>query len=73
MDFGKGQEPMAIAAVINKGRLQRRLDPRHLGKIDISRQLPLVYSFKIELFDTVSIDHNNPSFLGMGGVDKHFL
>ncbi len=30
---------MAIAAVIDEGRLQRRLDPRYLGKIDVSSKL----------------------------------
>ena len=36
MDFRKREEAVAIPAVIDKGRLQRRLDARHLRKIDVS-------------------------------------
>ena len=36
MDFAERQEPVAIAAVIDEGRLQRRLDARHLRQIDIA-------------------------------------
>ena len=42
MNFGKGQEAVAVAAVIHEGRLQRRLDARHLGEIDIAPELLLV-------------------------------
>jgi len=31
MNFGEGQEAVAIAAVIDERGLQRRLDPRNLG------------------------------------------
>ncbi len=36
MDFGKRQKAVAVAAVIDKGGLQRRLDARHLGQINIA-------------------------------------
>ena len=36
MDFGEGEEAVAVAAVIDERRLQRRLDPRYLGEIDVS-------------------------------------
>ena len=36
MYFSEGQEAVAIAAVIHESRLQRRLNARHLGKIDIA-------------------------------------
>ena len=38
MDFAEGQEAVAVAAVVDEGRLQRRLDARHLGEIDIAAQ-----------------------------------
>ena len=38
MDFAEGQEPVAIAAVVHEGRLQRWLDPRDLGQVDIAAQ-----------------------------------
>ena len=36
MDFAEGQEAVAVAAVVDEGRLQRRLDARHLGQIDVA-------------------------------------
>ncbi len=31
MDFGEGEEAVSVAAVIDEGRLKRRLDARNLG------------------------------------------
>ena len=31
MNFAEGEEAMAVAAIIDEGRLQRRLDARHHG------------------------------------------
>ena len=42
MNFGKGQEAVAIAAVIDEGRLQRRLNARYLGEVDIASELLLI-------------------------------
>ena len=42
VNFGKGQKAVPIAAVINKGRLQRGFNPRHFGQIDVSGKLALV-------------------------------
>ena len=42
MNFSKGEEAVAVAAVIHEGRLKRRLYARHLGEIDIARELLLV-------------------------------
>ena len=36
VNFSEGEEAVAIAAVIHESRLQRRLNARHLGKIDIA-------------------------------------
>ena len=36
VNFGKGEEAVAIAAIVNESSLQGRLDPRHLGEIDIA-------------------------------------
>ena len=42
MNFSEGEEAVAVAAVIHEGRLQRRLNARHLGEIDIAPKLLLV-------------------------------
>jgi hypothetical protein len=73
VNFGKGQKAVAVSAVIHEGRLQRRFDPRHLGEVDVPRKLAFVDGFKVEFLDLVSVDHDHPSFLGVGGIDKHFL
>src|SRR2546423_7810394 len=39
MDFRERQEAVAIAAVVDKGGLERRLYPGNLGEIDIAAQL----------------------------------
>ena len=73
VDFRKGEEAVAIAAVIHECRLQRRLDARYLGEIDIAGKLPFVDGFKIEFLDLVSVHHHNAGFFRVGGIDKHFL
>ena len=73
VDFREGQKAVAVSAVIHKGRLQRGFDPRDLGQIDVARNLALVYGLEIKFFDLGSVHHDHPSFLGMGGVDQHFL
>ena len=39
MDFVEGEKTVAVAAVIHESSLQRRLDPRYLGEIDIAAEL----------------------------------
>jgi len=36
MDFREGQETVPVPAVVDKRRLERRLDPRNLCEIDVS-------------------------------------
>src|SRR6266851_1499929 len=39
MDFAEGEKAVAVATVLDEGRLQRRLYPRDLGEIDVAAQL----------------------------------
>ena len=64
---------MPVAAVIDKGRLQRGFDPCYLGQIDVAGKLPAVDGLEIELLDLVSVNHHHAGFLGVGGIDKQFL
>ena len=73
MDFGERQEAVAVAAVLDERRLQRRLDPRHLGEIDIAAKLFAVRGLEIEFLDAVAAQHDHPGFLRMGRVDEHFV
>ena len=36
MNFRESQKPVAIAAVVDEGRLQRRLDAHDLGEINVA-------------------------------------
>ena len=73
MDFREGQEAVAVAAVLDEGRLQRRLNARHLGEIDIAAELLPDLGLEIEIFNAVSVEHRHPGFFRVGGVDQHFL
>ena len=73
MDFAEGQEAVAVAAVVDEGRLQRRLDARHLGQIDIAAQQLARGRFVVELLYPAVAQHHDPGFLRMRGVDKHLV
>jgi hypothetical protein len=73
MDFAEGQEAVAVAAIFDEGRLQRRLYAGDLGEIDISTQLLALGSLEVKLFDTIAADHNDPGLFRVGSVDQHFV
>jgi hypothetical protein len=73
MDFAEGEEAVPVAAVIDKGGLQRRFDPCDLGEIDVAAQLFALRGFEIKLFDAIAADHHDPGFFRMGGIDKHLV
>ena len=63
VDFGKSQEALPVAAVLDEGGLQRRLHARHLRKIDVPFQGPLAGGLEIEFIDALAIDYNHPRLL----------
>ena len=73
MDFAEGQEAVAVAAVVDERRLQRRLDARYLGEIDVAAKLFAVSGLEVEFFDAIAAQHHHPGLLRMGRVDKHFV
>ena len=54
MDFRKGEEAVPIAAIVDEGRLERRLDPRDLREVDVAAQRPLACGFEVKLLDAVT-------------------
>ena len=73
MDFGKGQKAVTVAAVVDKGRLQGRFNPRHPGQIDVGFNRAAICGFVIDFLDP-TVDHNHdPGFVTPGRVDKHLL
>jgi len=72
VDFAEGQKTVAVAAVFDEGRLQRRLYPRDLGEVDISAQLFALSSLEIKFLDAIAADHDNPGLFRVGSIDQHF-
>ena len=64
---------MAVAAVIDEGRLQRRLDPGDFGEIDIAAKLLAVRGFEVEFLDAIAAQHDHPGLFRVGRVDEHFV
>ena len=73
MDFAEGEEAVAVAAIFDEGRLQRRFYPCHLGEVDIAAQLFALGSFEIKFLDAIAADHNDPGLFRVGGIDQHFV
>ena len=73
MDFAERQEAVAIAAVIDEGRLQRRLYAGDLGEIDVAAKLFSVRRLEVEFFDAVAAQNHHPGLLRMGRIDKHLV
>jgi hypothetical protein len=73
LDFAEGEEAVAIAAVVDESGLQRRLDARHLGQIDIAAKLFTVGGLEVEFLDTIAAQNDHPGLLRMGRIDEHFV
>ena len=73
MDFAEREEPVAVAAVIDESRLERRLDPGYFGKIDVAFQLPAVCRLEIEFLHAIAAYHDHPSLLRVCRVDEHLI
>ena len=73
MDFAEGQEAMAVAAVLDEGRLEGRLYARDLGEVDIAAQLLALGRLEIKFFDAIATDHNDPGLFRVGSIDQHFV
>ena len=71
MDFAEGQKAVAIAAIVDERRLERRFYPGDLGEIDIPFELLVLGGFEVKLLDPVSFGDGDPSLLGMARVDQH--
>ena len=73
MDFVEGQEAVAVAAVVDEGCLQRRFDARDLCQINVAAKQFARRRLVIELLYAAVAEHHHPSFLRVGGVDKHLV
>ncbi|WP_283807308.1 hypothetical protein [Bradyrhizobium sp. UFLA03-84] len=73
MDFAEGQEAVTVAAILDEGSLQRRLNARDLGEVNVAAQLFALGGLEIKLFDAIAADHDDPGFFRVGGIDQHLV
>ena len=73
MDFAEGQKTVAVTAIFDESRLQRRLYARDLGEVDIAAQLLALGGLEIKFFDAIAADHNDPGLFRVGGIDQHLV
>src|SRR5262249_15711103 len=73
MDFRERQKAVAVAAVIDEGRLQKRFNACDLGEVDVTAELLAIGAFEIEFFDAVAAQDDHPGLLRVGRVDQHFV
>ena len=71
MDLAEGEEPVAVAAEIDEGRLQRGFDPGYLGEIDVALDLLVFGRFKVEFLNPVALQNRHPGFFRVARIDKH--
>ena len=71
MDFREGEEAVAVAAIVDERGLERRLDPRHLGEIDVALELLALGALEIKLLDPVSLDDRHAGLFPVARVDQH--
>ena len=73
MDFAEGKEAVAVAAIFDEGRLQRRLYAGDLGEIDVAAKLFALRGLEIKLFDAIAAHDDDPGLLRVGSIDQHFV
>src|SRR3546814_15777801 len=62
---------VAIAAIFDERRLQRRFDAGHLGQIDMALELFVLGGLEIKLLDAVSLGDGDPGLFPVPRVDQH--
>src|SRR5690606_12320561 len=73
VNFGEGEETVAVSAIFHERGLQGGLHPGDPGEIDVSLELLLGLRFEIEFFDSVTADYDYSCFLRVRGVDQHLV
>jgi hypothetical protein len=71
VNLAEGEETVPIAAVVDEGGLQRRLDASNLGEVDVTLYLFLGRRLEIELFETVAVENHHPRLFRVSGIDEH--
>jgi len=70
MDFGEGEEPVPVAAVLDERRLEGGLYTGDLGEIDVASELPPGGGLEVELLKPVSVGDDNPRLFRVDGIHQ---
>jgi hypothetical protein len=73
MNFAEGEETVTVSAIFDESGLERRFYAGHPREVDIPFELFLVLRLEIEFLNTVTANDDNPCFLRVGGIYKHFV
>ncbi|CAO4144693.1 hypothetical protein LPLAFNJD_LOCUS1754 [Methylorubrum aminovorans] len=73
VDLVEGEEAVAVAAVLDEGRLERGLHAGDLGEIDVAPQRPAVGRLEIKFLDPRALDCDDPGLLRMHRIDEHLV
>ena len=71
VDFVKGQEAVAVAAVFHEGGLQAGLYAGDLGEIDVPAKLATRAGFEIEFLNLAAVYDRDARFFRVRRVDQH--
>ena len=72
-DLLERQETVALAAVIDEGRLEARLDARDARLVDVGLTLLPGLVLYVQIDELLPVDDRDPQLLLVSGVDQHSL
>ena len=72
-DFLQRQEAVAVAAVFDEGRLQRRFQPGDAALVDVGLLLFPGRLFDVDVVQVLAVDDGHAQLFGLRGIDQHSL
>ncbi len=73
MNFAEGEEPVAVAAIFDEGRLKAGFDADDFREVDVSFEMPFGRCLDVEIFQSVTVQYHHAGLFRVGGVDQHAL
>src|SRR5690606_32523902 len=70
-DLLEREEALALAAVLDEGGLQRRLEPGDAALVDVGLLLFLRWLLDVDVVQRLAVDDRDPQFFRLGRVDQH--
>ena len=70
-NFLEWKEAVAVLAVVDETRLQRRLDAGYHRLVNVALALFAAFNFNFVVEQFLPIHNRQPAFFSLGGVDQH--